>query len=122
MLLKECYDSFGGSYEDVKSRISSDAIIQKFALRFLSEPSFDNLKVSLADENYEEAFRAAHSLKGVCANLSFMKLGASSSELTEELRGKNAQSVDKDLCMKLLEKVTEDYNEVIAALKKLEQA
>ena len=122
MLLKECYDSFGGSYEDVKSRIPSDAMIQKFVLKFLAEPSFDNLKVSLADEKYEEAFRAAHSLKGVCANLSFMKLCASSSELTEALRGKSALSVDKDLCMKLLEKVTEDYNEVIATLKKLEQA
>ena len=34
----------------------------------------------------EQAFRAAHRLKGVCANLSFDRLGASASQLTELLR------------------------------------
>ena len=30
MLLKECYEEFGGNYEDVTERISNEAIIVKF--------------------------------------------------------------------------------------------
>lgn len=122
MLLKECYDSFGGSYEDVKTRIPKDELVQKFALKFLDEPSFDNLGEALESENYEEAFRAAHSLKGVSANLSFKRLEASSSELTELLRGKGAHEVDKAQCMLVYEKLADDYNCVIDAIKKLAEA
>lgn len=122
MLLKECYDSFGGSYEDVKTRIPKDELVQKFALKFLDEPSFDNLGEALKSENYEEAFRAAHSLKGVSANLSFKRLEASSSELTELLRGKGAHEVDKAQCMLVYEKLADDYNCVIDAIKKLAEA
>lgn len=30
MLLKECYDAFGGGYESVNQRISKDEIIKNF--------------------------------------------------------------------------------------------
>ena len=69
----------------------------------------------------EEAFRAAHSLKGICANLGFPVLGESSSVLTEYLRGKDAGQVDKGECAKLLEKVTEDYNTVLQNDNKIEE-
>ena len=36
--------------------------------------------------NYEDAFRGAHTLKGVCQNLSFDRLYEASNELTELLR------------------------------------
>lgn len=117
MQLKECYEAFGGSYESVRERIPNDEMIAKFVLKFLSEPSYGNLCNAVESSNVEEAFRAAHSLKGICANLGFPVLGESSSVLTEYLRGKDAGQVDKGECAKLLEKVTEDYNTVITAIK-----
>ncbi len=118
MLLKECYDSIGGSYESVKERISNDEIIKKFLIMFLSERSYGDLTKALDDENYEAAFYAAHSLKGVCANLSLDKLDEASSELTEMLRGSDGKKIDSKKCNELFEKVIEKYNDVLDAIKK----
>ena len=71
MNLQECYEALGGDFEDVLSRLRSEKLVQKFVLKFLNDKSFDLLCSSLEEENYEEAFRASHTIKGVCQNLSF---------------------------------------------------
>lgn len=119
MLLKECYDAFGGDYESVKKRISNDEIIKKFVIKFLSEPSYDNLCQALEDEDYEAAFRAVHSLKGVSANLGFQRLCSSSSLLTECLRGKDKPQIDQTQCKELFESMSEDYRAVVESIKRL---
>ena len=74
MTIQECYEAIGGNYEDVLRRLPSEALIRKFTLKFLEDQSYPLLKQSLGDNNYEEAFRGAHTLKGVCQNLSFDRL------------------------------------------------
>ena len=74
MNLQECYEALGGDFEDVLSRLRSEKLVQKFVLKFLNDKSFDLLCSSLEEENYEEAFRASHTIKGVCQNLSFTRL------------------------------------------------
>ena len=74
MTLQECYAAMGGNYEEVLGRLRSDRLIQKFVLKFLDDGSYDLLCRSLEEKNYEEAFRAAHTIKGVCQNLSITKL------------------------------------------------
>ena len=61
-----------------------------------------------------EAFRAAHTMKGMCQNMAFTRLYQSSHEITEILRGK-----DLEAAKKMLDVVTEDYNIVIAGIGKL---
>ena len=85
MTIQECYEAIGGNYEDVLRRLRSEALIRKFTLKFLEDQSYPLLKQALGDNNYEEAFRGAHTLKGVCQNLSFDRLYEVSSELTELL-------------------------------------
>ena len=53
-----------------------------------SNSGFSLLKESIAKKDYEQAFQAAHSLKGVCANLSLDPLSKPVSEITELLRNK----------------------------------
>ena len=65
MNLQECYEALGGDFEDVLSRLRSEKLVQKFVLKFLNDKSFDLLCSSLEEENYEEAFRASHTIKGV---------------------------------------------------------
>lgn len=120
MVLKECYDIFGGDYEAVLHRIPKEDIIEKFVKKFLTEPSYQNLCDTLEREEYSEAFRAAHSLKGVSANLGFQKLEKSSSELTELLRDSEGRSIDKEKAKEMLVLVSEDYNEVIEAIRRYE--
>lgn len=44
MSLKECYDKMGADYEDVLSRLRSEVLVRKFALKFLDDDSYANLK------------------------------------------------------------------------------
>ena len=93
MTLKECYAALGGNYDEVMGHLRSERLVQKFVLKFLNDGSYQLLQDSLAAGNREEAFRAAHTMKGVCANLAFNDLLASSEALTEALRdGKPAQA------------------------------
>ena len=92
MTIQECYEAIGGNYEDVLRRLRSEALIRKFTLKFLEDQSYPLLKQSLGDNNYEEAFRGAHTLKGVCQNLSFDRLYEVSSELTELLRDRTGDT------------------------------
>ena len=95
MTLQECYAMLHGNYEDVKSRLSMDRLIEKFMLKFPDDTSMDLLNRSVASGDIQESFRAAHTLKGVCSNLGFTKLYEVSSELTEILRGRELKAYEE---------------------------
>ena len=118
MTLQECYAAMGSNYEDVIARLRSERLVQKFALKFAGDQSYSLLQKSLAEKDYAEAFRAAHTIKGVCQNLSFTKLGASSSALAEALRG----GVWHDSAAPLVEQVAQDYQETITAIRAFQEA
>ena len=63
--MQECYKAIGGNYEAVLGRLHSEALIQRFTLKFLEDQSYLQLKQALENKNYEDAFRSAHTLKGV---------------------------------------------------------
>ena len=86
MTIQECYQKMGADYEDVLKRLYSESMIRKFARMFLDDDSYPKLEDALKKENVEEAFRAAHTLKGVCQNLGFTNLYQPAYELTEVLR------------------------------------
>ena len=112
MTIQECYAALEGNYEEVLGRLYSEALVKKFAGKFLADQSFQLLKSSLEAGSYDEAFRAAHTLKGVTQNLSFTKLYESSHAMTEALRTKNY-----DEAVRLLSKVEEDYDQTAAAIQ-----
>ena len=91
MTMRECYEAIGGNYEDVLGRLHSEALIRRFTLKFLEDQSYLQLKQALENKNYEDAFRGAHTLKGVCQNLSFDHLYEVSNELTELLRDRTGE-------------------------------
>ena len=115
MTIQECYKAIGGNYEDVLRRLPSEALIRKFTLKFLEDQSYIQLKQALENKNYEDAFRSAHTLKGVCQNLSFDRLYEVSSELTELLRDRTGE---KPGIPEAMEKVTEVYEMTIEEIKK----
>lgn len=116
MTVRECYESVGSDYEKTVGRLGSEALVKRFALKFLADPSFQELKEAVVSSDGETAFRMAHTLKGVCLNLGFAGLGAASSALTEALREKR----DIDCCRELLEEVETEYEKLISALKKID--
>lgn len=112
MTLEECYARMGGNYEDVIGRLRSERLVQRFALKFLDDHSYELLCKSMAEKNYEEAFRAAHTIKGVCQNLSFTRLLDTSSRMSDALRGGWTPEADA-----LMGRMQEDYQATVAAIQ-----
>ena len=115
MTIRECYDELGLDFDAVLSRLVNEKLVQKFALKFLDDPSFQNLKDALDSKDVETAFRAAHTLKGVCLNLGFDNLYKASFDITEKLRGRDTEG-----CEELLAKVEEQYNNTVDAIHMME--
>lgn len=73
------------------------------------------LKKSWAKKDYETAFRAMHTLKGVAVNLGFTALYNVSSALTEKLRSQEYDNLDG-----LIADVKKQYDIVIEAIAALD--
>lgn len=116
MTMEECYQELGGNYAEVTTRLPSLKLIEKFTGRFLEDPSFETLCREMASGNRKEAFRAAHTLKGVCANLSFTCLQESAGRLTEELRPEG-ETIPETAAV-LLEEVKRDYQRTVDAIQR----
>lgn len=112
MTLQECYAALGGNYDDAISRLRSERLVTKFVVKFLDDDSCALLLRSMDAENYEEAFRAAHTIKGVCQNLSFTTLYQSSNQLAEALR--NGYTPEAPA---LFDQVCADYERTAGAIR-----
>ena len=99
MTVKECYENIG-NYEDAVQRLMKDALLKRFLLKFIEDPSYDRLKTALAQQDYPEAFLCAHTLKGIAANLSLTEVFEYSNQITEILRDKQPHDVS-DLMVQL---------------------
>lgn len=117
MTIKEFYEKIGGNYNEVLSRLGSDKLVKKIAIQFLKDPNFLLLIEGFNTSDVEKAFRAAHTLKGVCSNLGFNHLYTPVYDLTEKLRGR---TFDVSGTQELLKEVKEQYQLVIDNLANIE--
>ncbi|CCY57775.1 hpt domain [Clostridium sp. CAG:632] len=112
MTVRECYEQMGADFDNVLDRLGNEQMVQRFALKFLNDTSYQTLEETLKEKNVEQAFRAAHTLKGVCLNLGFDNLFTVSSELTERLRAGELDGTEE-----LFEKVKEQYEITVKAIR-----
>lgn len=115
MTIQECYQKLGGDYAQVEKRLPGIHLIRKFIAKFLDDGSYPELCRAMEQGQTEEAFRAAHTLKGVSANLGFDRLTASSGELTELLRGRT-DGIPTE-AVPLLDMVRQDYELTADAIR-----
>ena len=74
MSIDEFYKIIGGNAENIIERLGNECFIKKFVVKFLNDPTFELLKNDVENKNLEKANFDAHTLKGVCAVLDFIKL------------------------------------------------
>lgn len=86
MSLEVCYAAIGGDLEGVRGRLLTDERITKFVGIFMQDTSFQTLVESLENGAMDEAFRAAHTMKGISRDLGFTPLFEASSKLSDALR------------------------------------
>ena len=115
MTVKECYDQMGADYKGVYERLgNNEQLVEHFFRRFAQDPSFDALKEAQEKKDHEAAFRAVHTLKGVCINLGLTNLYRVSSDLTEALRNGEPDPQEE---ARLYQKVEQEYNKIWTEFK-----
>lgn len=114
MTLRECYARIGGDYEDAVVRLTGEDVVERFALQFLSDASFDRLCACVQTGRAEDAFHAAHTLKGLSQSLGFTALYGVVQVLLDRLRGGMPHDAPQ-----LLAQVEAEYSRVTCALRML---
>ena len=86
----------GINYDDGVHRVvDNEELYQHFLREFPKDPSYYELVNALASKKAEEAFQAAHKLKGVAANLSLDAIYKPVCILVEELRRHDLSHIDQ---------------------------
>lgn len=116
MDLKEFYARVGGNYDSIMGRLMKEERIKKYVFKFLDDTTFETLCKTMEENDIEEAFRAAHTMKGLCQNLDLLTLFKSSHDMAEALRHGKADNADD-----ILEQVKKDYEITFAAIKEIKE-
>ena len=87
----------------------------KFLNKYADSTECQGLIDSIEKGDYEEAFKFAHTLKGVAGNLGLIPIQDLSSDITELLRGKEEPEIDKE-ALGEKERQLKEKNEVFLAL------
>lgn len=95
--------------------MDNEGLMKKFLLRFPQDESFAQLKQALGKKNAEEAYRAAHTLKGLAGNLAMKSLFDQVCSVLDDLRKQDLEQVEEK--MKELEA---RYQRILAALQFIE--
>ena len=86
MNLEEFYAQIGGDYVDTLQRLCNENMVKKFVKKYQDDPTCADLHNAVERQDWEAAFRGAHTLKGVAQNLGFERLYQAAAVLTEALR------------------------------------
>ena len=87
MNLEEFYAQIGGDYADTLQRLCNENMVKKFVKKYQDDPTCADLHNAVLQQDWEAAFRGAHTIKGVAQNLGFDSLYRAAADLTEHLRG-----------------------------------
>ena len=60
MTVQECYEKMGEDYQEILSRFGSEAMVNRFAISFLNDPSFEQLKAGLEENDGEKSKKWFH--------------------------------------------------------------
>lgn len=63
MTVKECYEKGGNDYDGVVKRLGSEGLVKRFALKFLKDPSFQELKGGTGSAGRRESLSDSSHIK-----------------------------------------------------------
>ena len=90
--LERFFSSVDSDAKEIIARLGGmPQLVERFLGKFLADESFNRLCAALAAGETKEAFREAHTLKGVCANLGIQSLFVKASAVTELLRAEKLE-------------------------------
>ena len=113
MTLDEFFSSIGSPARSAIDRLGGEERVRRYLLRFAEDPTFAALSAAARRGDGAQAFRAAHTLKGLSATLGLERLSLAAAALTEQLRGGGIPDPA------LLFEVSKAYTEAVEMIKKL---
>jgi HPt (histidine-containing phosphotransfer) domain-containing protein len=114
ILKKQLQDGGIDTDEIMERMMGSEALMKKLLKKFLSDTNFSTLEKALSENDVEEAFRAAHTLKGVAGTLALTGMHSIAAEITELLRNDSIlQAKNK------FPELADAYDSVIKMIEKL---
>lgn len=108
MTVKEFYENIHGDYDEILTRLPSEAFILRMIKRFPSDNTYAELIDAVQKSDISASFEASHKLKGIAANLAFSELFTASNDLSEQLRSQT-EVADASL----VQKITESYDTIL---------
>lgn len=109
LLKKEGFDVDG----TMRRFLNNEALYLKCLKKFLDDPSYEELKNAYVEGNCNDAFKAAHTMKGFVSNLGIDKLYHLLIPMVDKLR---VQDMNIDEEMKQLETVYQETYKIIEDL------
>lgn len=108
--------SQGVDYDTALERfMGKEDLYKRFLTKFLADENFDQLEVNIGCRNVEEAFKCAHTLKGLCGNLGFDNLLEDDAKIVEILRNGSMDGVSE-----LFVSLSEKYHTLCDTIRKYE--
>lgn len=93
--------------------MNNEKLFQKMLYLFLEDTNFQNLLNQLQAENYTEAYKATHTLKGLCGNLALENLFTLCSTLCIALKENNINTIAS-----LIPSIIETHTKLTKAIQK----
>lgn len=116
---REIFEAYGADYESTMTRfVNNQAMYLRLLAMFFKDENLKLLGEALVASDYKKAFEAAHTLKGVTANMGLTPFFDKVCDIVEPLRAGDEQ-------MNYMEKYQEllaEYERVRVLLKDLEAA
>lgn len=112
--LAENLSKYGIDYNEALDRVDGCVeLYEKLAFKYLDDSHYVDLVAAMEVKDFDEAYKAAHALKGIAGNLSFKDLYISSAEVSEALFQGEYQAAEK-----LLPQVEQAHEKVLEGLEK----
>ena len=93
--------------------MGSEALLERMMGKFLDDPQYPALRAALEAGDVERAVSAAHTLKGVCGNLSMTELYGLFTRQVDALR-----AGDMPLARGIMAEIAPAYERVMAAIRR----
>jgi HPt (histidine-containing phosphotransfer) domain-containing protein len=100
--------------DGVKRVVNNTKLYVKLLTKFKNDTKLDNLEAALAAGNLETAQGAAHTLKGVAANLSLTELFKQSLELETQIKAKSVNPDQLETVKSVFALTIQEVDKVIA--------
>ena len=121
MTVQELYTEIA-DYEEAKKHLMNDRLIGKFVVKFPGDSSFSQLVDAWEKRDGDGIFKAAHAMKGVCANLALSGLSVLVEQVTEEYRPGQTKQLPAIDMPQVMAELQEQYQNVVAAIERYQNA